>query len=420
MPAESLCSPASPLLAGLSPRAVYFGTGEFLPSTATLRRPGAVDTLERTSDGRVHANHTSDDGALEFDVDGWRYFTVSDCAGHVCLFFKSGVGHNDDAYIGGLFSSDGLRFGGAAAVVMPAMVPREAGRRVSLAHNLAILRHDGKWLKIGGQDNNRQSGKANVGLWALSADEWAWHHQRLPSALNVLNGSHPGCIERRDRLPYLRPLGGGDGPAPNGAARACEFDGRLSLAHFGGRFLLYARANPARHGQRFVQMTSAPSLRSTWSPFRPVAIDGYAPKEGNVYFFAVSPNPVDGGASLLALLPLVHRGGGCVALAASRDGVRWSRPASLLPCATDTEAQPFGGDRAIHQPAAGLVRRGDAVWVYVHENVPGVIEKSAAVVGAVRRGAPLADALPPSRLVRYDVPVARLETWTREALASIS
>ena len=96
------------------------------------------------------------------------------------------------------------------------------------------------------------------------------------------------------------------------------------------------------------------------------------------------------------------------------------RPASLLPCATDTEAQPFGGDRAIHQPAAGLVRRGDAVWVYVHENVPGVIEKSAAVVGAVRRGAPLADALPPSRLVRYDVPVERLERWTREALASLS
>ena len=175
----SLCSPASPLLAGLSPRAVTFGTGEFLPSTATLRRPGAVDTLERTSDGRVRANHTSDDGALEFDVDGWRYFTVSDCNGHVCLFFKSGVGHGDDAYIGGLLSSDGLRFGGSEAwVVMPAMVPREAGRRVSLAHNLAILRHDGKWLKIGGQDNNRQTGKANVGLWALSADEWAWHHQR--------------------------------------------------------------------------------------------------------------------------------------------------------------------------------------------------------------------------------------------------
>ena len=125
----SLCSPASPLLAGLAPRAVTFGAGEFLPSTATLRRPGAVDTLERTSDGRVRANHTSDD----------------------------------------------------------------SGRRVSLAHNLAILRHDGKWLKIGGQDNNRNSGKANVGLWALSADNgWAWRHQthqRLPSALNVLNGS---------------------------------------------------------------------------------------------------------------------------------------------------------------------------------------------------------------------------------------
>ena len=114
--------------------------------------------------------------------------------------------------------------------------------------------------------------------------------------------------------------------------------------------------------------------------------------------------------------------------AAREPSTRWSARATAA-CAqtirrttarSDTEAQPFGGDRAIHQPAAGLVRRGDAVWVFVHENVPGVIEKSAAVVGAVRRGAPLADALPPSRLVRYDVPVERLERWTREALASLS
>ena len=61
MPAESLCSPASILFEGLVPRAVTFGAGgsEFLPSTATLRRPGAVDTLERTSDGRVRANHVA-------------------------------------------------------------------------------------------------------------------------------------------------------------------------------------------------------------------------------------------------------------------------------------------------------------------------------------------------------------------------
>ena len=71
----SLCSPTSTLFEGLVPRAVTFGAGasEFVPSTATLRRPGAVDTLERTSDGRVRANHTSDDGALEFDVDGLSF-----------------------------------------------------------------------------------------------------------------------------------------------------------------------------------------------------------------------------------------------------------------------------------------------------------------------------------------------------------
>ena len=66
---------------------------------------------------------------------------------------------------------------------------------------------------------------------------------------NVINGSHPGCLEGRDWLPYLRDHQGG------GSSRACEFDGRLSLLHFKKRFWLFARQNPATHSQRFVQVT---------------------------------------------------------------------------------------------------------------------------------------------------------------------
>lgn len=53
---------------------------------------------------------------------------------------------------------------------------------------------------------------------------------------NVLNGSHPGCIEGRDWLPYLRDHQVGT------SARACEFDGRRhgaaqahSVRHTAGR-----------------------------------------------------------------------------------------------------------------------------------------------------------------------------------------
>ena len=105
---------------------------------------------------------------------------------------------------------------------------------------------------------------------------------------------------------------------------------RLSLLHFKGRFLLYARANPATHSQRFVQMTSSADTVA-WDPFRMIALDGYAHAEGNIYFFAAQVNPVLE-SSLLALFPLEHRGRGCLAFACSRDGVRWSRPMALLSC----------------------------------------------------------------------------------------
>ena len=129
---------------------------------------------------------------------------------------------------------------------------------------------------------------------------------------------------------------------------------RLSLVHFRRRFFLYARANPATHSQRFVQMTSSFDS-DVWEPFQQISLADCAPTEGNIYFFAAQArgrpregttrhqrprqrqpclpqvNPVHE-SSLLAVFPLEHRRQGCLAFACSLDGLRWSKPLSLLSC----------------------------------------------------------------------------------------
>lgn len=59
--------------------------------------------------------------------------------------------------------------------------------------------------------------------------------------------------------------------------------------------------------------------------------------------------------SLLAVFPLAHRARGCLGVAASLDGVRWSRVTPLLACA-------LYGERTLDQPAVpAMVRRGGEV-----------------------------------------------------------
>ena len=72
------------------------------------------------------------------------------------------------------------------------------------------------------------------------------------------------------------------------------------------------------------------------------------------------------------------------------------------------------GDRTIHHPVANLVRREGVVWLYVHENVPGVVEKSRAMPEGARL-----QGVPRSRIVRYDIPAERLLEWTQRALAAL-
>jgi len=232
----------------------------------------------------------------------------------------------------------------------------------------------------------------------------------------ALSGAHPGCTERRDvkRLNWLEP-------------GSCEYDGRLSLAVLeappatqggGGargrasnnrsRLFLYTRANPSLYGSRFVQVSSSDDGSETWSPFELVNISGYDFFTGDIYFFAVMANPVHRG-SLLAIFPLVHKLKGCLGLAASRDGVRWSRITPLRAC-------PVHGERTVDHPVAGLVHRGDEVWLYIHERVPGISADRLSPWPLFKH---LELAAQPARLVRYRMPVALLRRWTRQSLRDV-
>ena len=87
------------------------------------------------------------------------------------------------------------------------------------------------------------------------------------------------------------------------AGSPCEFDGRFSLVHLRGEWLLYARANIAA-GTRFVQLTRSRDLR-VWAPFELIRLAGWPAHEAaagsgtaggeepiNIYYWGVSLNPV--------------------------------------------------------------------------------------------------------------------------------
>ena len=126
--------------------------------------------------------------------------------------------------------------------------------------------------------------------------------------------------------------------------------------------------------------------------------------DANIYFGAVSKNPVDD-ASLLGLFPVNTAGrhfepprddASCVAVAVSCDGFAFSD----LACVLASPPQPYG--RTLDHPATGFVRRGDAVYMFVQHNVPGIV--------ASRR----------SRVGRYAADAGALREFTRRAKAGLS
>ena len=241
----------------------------------------------------------------------------------------------------------------------------------------------------------------------------------------LFTGRDKGCIERRSKVvaPWIL-----DG--------ACEFDGRLSLVrHRGrgrggvggkraatsssskgstdtgnvrGRLLLYARANMASHGQRYVQVTVSDDDGVTWSRFRPIQFDRLDAPEADLYFFNVARNPVHND-TLLAIFPLVHHLQACIAMSASRDGRHWSAPEPLTSCL-------IAGERAMSHPAAGLIDRGAYVDLYVHEGVPGIsVDARSPQILKKFWERPQREA----KLSRYSISRESLREWTQEALSSL-
>ena len=210
------------------------------------------------------------------------------------------------------------------------------------------------------------------------------------------DGNHPACVERRDpiKMPWI--LEG-----------ICEYDGRFSLVWFRGEYLLYARANPAAHGQRFTQVTRSTDTFS-WSPFELLTIQDYRYSQGDLYFFAAQVNPVQPD-SLIAIFPLVHLLRACIGVAFSLDGRRWSSITPLVTC-------DAYGDRAVSHPVAGLVRSGEHVLLFVHEEVPNVrldLFTPYPLQTYWKANSPSA------RISRYAIPIARLKRWTAQRLAEL-
>jgi len=341
---------------------------------------------------------------------GWRYFSAFACglpinpqlpSQGICLIFKDA---RFESFVGMVASVDGMHFS------PPRVLLNASWEAACMTHNLAILQHRGEFLIVGGQDNSRRDEhcrRHNVGVHLASSGgvgrrpaplapllpadaAQRWSRPRL-----LLNGSHPGCVEERPqrKFHYLRSIRKRGRRVP-----ACEFDGRFSLSHHRRSLLLYARANPAKAGHRFVQVArSLDPDGAAWGPFEMLRMQGYQ-LEGDVYFWGAQSNPVHP-ESLIGIFPLYHRGRGCVALASSWDGVSWSHATPLTHCKwVDPRLQ-----RTMCQPALGMVRQADRVLVYQHQPVD---------MGDLYA----ANQLGPPRLIVYSIPAAALLQWTTRAL----
>lgn len=94
----------------------------------------------------------------------------------------------------------------------------------------------------------------------------------------------------------------------------------------------------------------------------------------------------------------------------SLDGTRWSAPQPLLACAAV-------GERTLAHPAApAMVRRGESVWLYVHESVPGA-SVDAFMPSTLHKAWAAAEGA--GTVARYSIPARALLSWTRDALAGM-
>ena len=380
--------------------------------------------------------------AVEAALVKARYFSLIPCGeslanGRLCLLFSMDTEGSRVVWV--VSEDDGRSFRGSPQVSLPStfrtrdgVVRRRTGeaeeeatedivpsfsdmvnRRWTVVHfathNLAMLRDGERYVWVGGQHGSNATSvwHKGTGIWTASGRSWRWAADRAEAtdgagwgrlsqwrdARRLLDGFHAGCREQRNHK----------GLEARGERRACEFDGRLSLAKLRDKYLLFARMNPTTHGSRFVQVARSADLVS-WGGFEPIEIAGYELSRGDIYFLSAVSNPVaDGGGSLVGLLPVVHQGSACVGISLSTDGQLWAPVVPITRCARDDfGGQPHNlhdGRRGVHHPVSGIAMRGGHVLLLVHENVPGIIE---GVPGGWK----------PPRLVRYAVAEAEFRQWS--------
>jgi len=394
---------------------------------------GAHAAPERVSRLAGASRAAAAGGGMDARGDNWRYFTALPCAsllphlrrGAVCLIFSNKRTETFAALVAA--SSEGTHFSEEALGATAPFTTRlyASWGPSSLVHNLAILRVGDRLLLVGGVDGlPSQLFLAEGSQWSFVKPKQgrprsfhsknrrfhfppnaSWPHAPGWRVRPLLNGSHPGCVSQLAGM------------------TTCLFDGRLSLVAFHGRFLLYARANPALFSERWVQVTTSRDLWS-WDAFQFIEMRGYNYRQGNVYFFAVQVNPADN-QTLIALFPLEHLSEGCIGLAISRDGVVWSEVQTLLQC-------PEINFRAESHPVAGLILDAEQanVMLYIQSNVPlisldnedgkgqdGELDDPDVVATVFRRFPYLRRN--DSRIWRFIIPIETLREWTVTSLRSL-
>lgn len=227
-----------------------------------------------------------------------------------------------------------------------------------MTHNTALLVDGSRVVALGGQHllSKPRSKVRQLGIhhveWERATFSARWPQQEHGPPKLILNGTHPGCVERL-----------ASSPLPG----VCSFDGRLSVARLDGIYHLYARQNPTARGSRYVQHAASHDLIH-WTPFQSVHFAGLHGSEGHegageIYTFGAQPHPLNS-SWLIALFPYLTldqtqrertRGNasdpgrdtrellpqrvqahlsmlGSMSMACSRDGVHWSAPTPLVEC----------------------------------------------------------------------------------------
>ena len=414
-----------------------------------------------------------------------RYWSLADwspaegaaaaAAHHLLLFARAGEPPNAKyrTLMFALNATTGDDVAGAPSIT-PVLAGSHHPQRIAwaaggpIAHNFATLVVGGSILAVGGQHDlqkhiiisSSSSSGGGSGTTTTSLDgvfmlealnltsivngSWlhptgSWLHPsasyRSKPAASVLaplrpvldNGpaGHPGCIDRTYWATRREVTSSPDG--------VCGFDGKLSLVHHRGRFLIYARANLQMRGGRFLQLARTERGAGPSGPFGKFELIRLSGREddarwratSNIYFGAVKQNVLDtSGRTLLGLFPIqasslpngqssAPHGGGYIGLALSCDGLTWG---PLTPLATSGTAL----GRARDHPVDGLLvvksggkggagaRAGVNVHVLVHKDVPmrGFVDAS------LNSGAA-------SRLLMHQLNATALRALTATAHASL-